>query len=133
MMHTKTSITLFLSLLKFITCFKYPKAYQSNTTEIFHNKHVVDNKYDWLEDPKSEETIKFIDEQNELTYGFLETFPTRDELRKSIALTYNYTRYINPFRGCKKDYCISENSWYFYKKLPSENHWVLYKLDDIND
>ena len=48
--------------------FVYPPARKSNSTEIFHNKYVVDNKYDWMENPDSIETTNFTKAQNKVTY-----------------------------------------------------------------
>lgn len=72
--------------------FTYPSARKTETTEVYHQVHNLDNKYDWLEQPDSEETVKFNTEQNKITREFLDQFPKRDYLKQKFEKAVNYWR-----------------------------------------
>jgi len=61
--------------------FQYPSVRRDET--IVENFHGVDIKdpYRWLEDPDSEETKKFVEEQNVLTNKFLEQCKYKTAIR----------------------------------------------------
>ena len=46
----------------------------------------VQDPYRWLEDDRSEETEAWVENQNEVTYGYLDKIPFRDELKQLLPL-----------------------------------------------
>ena len=118
----KTSIT-----QKFI----YPTARRSNTTEIFHNKYVIDNKYDWMENPDSQETIDFSTAQNKITHDFLKTYPYRNTLKSRLVSLTDYEKKGLPWKGGGKD--SSSQFWYVWHKSGLDNFSTLYQLDSPED
>jgi prolyl oligopeptidase len=75
----------------------YPHSRREERVEILHGVAVAD-PYRWLEEPDSEETRRWIEDQNRLTLEFLENIPQREAIRKSLEETWNFERYGVPFQ-----------------------------------
>jgi prolyl oligopeptidase len=72
----------------------------------------------WLEDDNSEETKKWVEEENKVTFAYLEKIPFREKIRQRLTEIYNYPRYSSPFR---------EGEYYFfYKNDGLQNQSVIY-------
>ena len=54
----------------------YPVARKSDQVDDYHGVKVAD-PYRWLEDLDSAETRAWVEAENKLTFGFLESIPTR--------------------------------------------------------
>ncbi|ORX94707.1 prolyl endopeptidase-like protein [Basidiobolus meristosporus CBS 931.73] len=67
----------------------------------------VADPYRWLEDPDAAETEAFVEEQNKVTFGHLETYPYREELREQLTKLFDYEKYGCPFKH-------GEYYYYFY-------------------
>ncbi|MFQ5722489.1 MAG: prolyl oligopeptidase family protein, partial [Candidatus Aminicenantales bacterium] len=72
----------------------------------------------WLEDEKSPEVKKWIEEENKVTFAYLEKIPYREKLRQRIREVYNYPRYSSPFRAGEY--------YFFYKNDGLQNQSVIY-------
>jgi prolyl oligopeptidase len=57
----------------------------------------VADPYRWLEDETSPETKAWVDEQNKLTFGYLDKIPYREKLKARLTQLYNYPRITAPF------------------------------------
>ncbi len=79
----------------------------------------VEDPYRWLEDDRSEETEEWVKRQNEVTFGFLEQIPYRDELKDRLTELWNYEKFGSPFEY--GDYT------YFYKNDGLQNQYVVYR------
>jgi prolyl oligopeptidase len=79
----------------------------------------VPDPYRWLEDDLNPETRKWIEAQNELTFGYLEKIPYRSSIKNMLEKNWNYARYSAPFKH--GDY------YYFYKNDGLQNQSVLYR------
>jgi prolyl oligopeptidase len=58
----------------------------------------VRDDYRWLEDDNSAETARWVEEQNKVTFGYLEKIPYRQRMRERLEKLYNYPRIGSPFR-----------------------------------
>ncbi|HEY8535497.1 MAG TPA: hypothetical protein VIL25_03575, partial [Vicinamibacterales bacterium] len=85
---------------------EYPKTRKGDVVEELHGRRIAD-PYRWLEDPNSPETREWIEAQNRLTFGYLETIPERERLRERLTALWNYERYGAPSR---------HGDWYIYAR-----------------
>ncbi|MDA0843779.1 MAG: prolyl oligopeptidase family serine peptidase [Bacteroidetes bacterium] len=96
----------------------YPETEQRIVTDTFFET-VVEDPYRWLEDDRSEETSDWVKRQNEVTYGFLNQIPYREELKEKLTKIWNYEKVGTPFKEGRYTY--------FYKNDGLQNQSVLYR------
>jgi prolyl oligopeptidase len=70
----------------------------------------------------SEETKAWVTAQNQLTFGFLDSIPYRDQINKKLSEMWNYERLGSPFK--------EGNYTYYYKNDGLQDHAVLYREKD---
>jgi prolyl oligopeptidase len=95
----------------------YPPTRKSNSQDILHGILIRD-PYRWLEDLDSQETQEWVEAQNRLTFGFLESLPAREKIRTRLTQAWNYERYGAPFKKGGK--------YFFFKNDGLQNQSVLY-------
>ena len=76
---------------------RYPAAPRGTAADVLHGVEVAD-PYRWLEDETSAETKAWIEDQNKVTFGYLDTIPYREKLKARLTELYNYPRISAPFR-----------------------------------
>ncbi len=93
--------------------------------DVYHGKEVPD-PYRWLEDLDSPQTAAWVEAQNKLTFGFLETLPQRAAFRERLTSLWNYARIGIPTKEGGR-YFFSQNSglqnqavYYVQEKLGGE-------------
>jgi hypothetical protein len=79
----------------------------------FWIKLQVADPYRWLEDPDSEETTKFVEEQNKLSQPFLQTGNEWQTLNTKLTKFWNYSKYSCPFKHGQK--------YFFFKNTGLQN------------
>lgn len=95
----------------------YPATKKVDVVDDYFGTKVPD-PYRWLEDDNSEETKKWVEEENKVTFAYLEKIPFREKIRQRLTEIYNYPRYSSPFR---------EGEYYFfYKNDGLQNQSVIY-------
>jgi prolyl oligopeptidase len=81
----------------------------------------VSDPYRWLEDETSAETKAWVEEQNRLTFGYLDKIPFREKLKARLTQLYNYPRINAPFHYgdtyffSKNDGLQNQNVYYIQK------------------
>jgi prolyl oligopeptidase len=88
------------------------------------DEHGVADPYRWLEDPDSEETRAWVEEQNKLTFGFLEECDYRGKIHERLKEVYNYPKYSCPFKRGDR--------FYFFKNDGLQNQSVLYTQETLD-
>lgn len=96
---------------------QYPKTAKVDHTDTYFGVSVPD-PYRWLEDDNSAETAKWVEEQNKVTFAYLEKIPYRATIKARLEKLYNYPKYSAPFR--KGEY------FFFSKNDGLQNQSVLY-------
>lgn len=97
----------------------YPQTVKGTHVDTYFEVPVED-PYRWLEDDRSAQTANWVEEQNKVTFAFLEAIPFRNELKARLRELMNYERISAPFK---------EGRWqYFYKNDGLQNHSVLYRV-----
>ena len=75
--------------------FPYPAAPTSDTVDTYHGEPVAD-PYRPLEDPDSDATRQWVDAENQITFGFLESIPQREAIRQRLTTLWDYPKYGVP-------------------------------------
>lgn len=76
---------------------EYPLTRQADVTDDYHGTEVKD-PYRWLEDDNSAETAAWVEAQNKVTFGFLESIPQRAKIRARLKELWNYERFGIPHK-----------------------------------
>ena len=85
----------------------YPIAHENTVIDTFYSDYLVEDKYRWLENTRSDEVSKWVNEQNKISRRYLSRTSAKTNSFVSID-KYIYTRYENPKKS--GDYYFS----YFY-------------------
>jgi len=102
--------------------FEYPFARKGDVVDVYHGVEVPD-PYRWLEDAGSEETLAWVQAENELTASFLEG-PTRDALEARLTELWNFPKYSLP---------VKEGGRYFFSKNDGlQDQPVFYVQDSLD-
>src|SRR5436305_14917904 len=73
----------------------YPKAKTVDQVDDYHGTNVAD-PYRWLEDADSPDTKAWVEEEDKLTFGYLEKIPYRGAIRERLLKLWNYERFTTP-------------------------------------
>uniref|UniRef100_A0A673AT53 Prolyl endopeptidase n=1 Tax=Sphaeramia orbicularis TaxID=375764 RepID=A0A673AT53_9TELE len=104
--------------------FKYPAARRDESkVHDYHGTEICD-PYEWLEDPESEETKAFVEEQNKLTMPFLEKCAVKPRFHQRLTELYDNPKYSCPYKR-------GERYFYFHNK-GLQNQDVLYVQDALD-
>lgn len=96
----------------------YPATKKVDTVNTYFGTEVKD-PYRWLEDDLSEETEAWVKSQNEVTFGYLEEIPYRQQLEERLKEIWNYEKRGAPYK--EGDYI------YFSKNDGLQNQSVIYR------
>ncbi|MDB3926836.1 S9 family peptidase, partial [Flavobacteriales bacterium] len=114
-------LLLVISCQSKIPSVEYPITEKEEVIDTYFGVEVVDN-YRWLEDDRSDETAQWVEEQNEVTFGFLNQIPLREQLKNRLEKVWNYEKLSAPFK--RGDYT------YFYKNDGLQNQYVIFREKD---
>ena len=102
----------------------YPSANRGGVVDNYHGVEVAD-PYRWLEDPDSDATRAWVEAENAVTFGFLETIPERSRIGARITELWDYEKYGVP---------LKKGGRYFYTKNTGlQNQSVLYWTADLEE
>jgi len=96
---------------------QYPKTLKKDKTDNYFGTQVSDPYY-WLEDDHSEETKKWVEAQNQVTFDYLSKLPHREKIHQRLMDLWNYERLSPPWK--EGPYFI------FFKNSGVQNQDVLY-------
>jgi prolyl oligopeptidase len=113
----------FFSIAQNASPLTYPETKKVDQVDDYHGTMVAD-PYRWLENDTSMETKAWVEQENKVTFGYLNKIPYRDALKKRIKELYNYPKYSSPFRNGEY--------FYYYKNDGLQNQSVLYRQKGIN-
>jgi prolyl oligopeptidase len=95
----------------------YPETRKGDVADDYFGTLVPD-PYRWLEDDNAPEVMKWVGQQNEVTFGYLEDIPIRDKIRQRLTDLFDYPKYSSPFRAGEY--------YFFYKNEGLQNQSVIY-------
>lgn len=96
----------------------YPETTKVKHVDVYHGVEVED-PYHWLEDDRAKETEAWVEQENKVTFSYLESIPFREGLKQRIRQLHDYERISAPFK--EGDY------EYYYKNDGLQNHSVVYR------
>lgn len=101
----------------------YPKAKTVDQVDDYHGTKVAD-PYRWLEDADSPDTKAWVQEEDKLTFSYLEKISYRGAIRDRLLKLWNYERFTTPEQ---------ENGRYFYQHNNGlQNQNVLLVAESLN-
>lgn len=101
---------------------KYPDTKKMNQEDNYFGT-IVKDPYRWLENDNSDETKKWVKEENEVTENYLSKIPFRQKVKERLEEMWNYPKYGAPFK---------EDEWYyFYKNDGLQNQSILYRQKNL--
>ena len=103
------------------TALNYPNTKKVDTVTNYFGTEITD-PYRWLEDDRSEETGDWVKAQNEVTFGYLEEIPFREQLKNRLTDLWNYEKIGSPWK--EGDYI------YFSKNDGLQDQYVVYRKKD---
>ncbi len=103
------------------TRFQRPPATRSvDQIDVYHG-HAVADPFRWLEDVDAPETVAWVQDQNEVSLGYLRSLPGRDELQGRLTSIHDYERFSVPYyRGGR---------YFFARNSGLQNQAVLFVQD----
>src|SRR6476620_2558073 len=103
---------------------KYPDTKKVDVVEDYHGTKVAD-PYRWLEDDvrKSKDVAAWVEAENKVTFGYLESIPEREAIKKRITDIYNYEKISAP--------SLHGGRYFFFKNDGLQNQSVLYVQDSL--
>jgi prolyl oligopeptidase len=102
---------------------QYPQTRKVDHVDTYRGTSVPD-PYRWLEDDNSAETAKWVEEQNKVTFAYLNQIPYRAKIKERLETLYNYPKIGAPFRRGEL--------YFFYKNDGLQNQSVLYVQKGLN-
>ena len=123
MKKTMLILILLSMVLAFAACQKgagklaYPVTKKVDQVDDYFGTKVAD-PYRWLEDDNAEEVKQWVQAQNAVTFGYLDTIPFRPKIKDRLTEIFNYPRYSSPFRAGEY--------YFFYKNDGLQNQPVCY-------
>ncbi|KNA14708.1 hypothetical protein SOVF_105170, partial [Spinacia oleracea] len=84
----------------------------------------VADPYRWVEDPDSEETKEFVENQVKLTDSVLGECETRDKFKEKMTELFDYPRFYVPFKRCDK--------YFYFHNTGLQPQIVLYVQDSLD-
>ena len=99
-----------------------PKAAVKPFVEMLHDTKIVDN-YRWLEDGKSPETEKWVEEEMAYTRSLLDPLPGRDAIHKRLAELLSIGSVTPPQ--------IAGKHYFYMKRQGMQNQPILYVRDGL--
>ena len=102
----------------------YPITKKVDLVETLHGTPVPD-PYRWLEDDHAADTKAWVEEQNKVTFGYLEQIPARTRIKDRLTKLWNYERYGTPSK---------EGGRYIFSKNDGlQNQSVLYTMRSLDE
>ncbi len=122
-------IILLISVLLLYSCkttpntlLNYPVTHKGTVVDNYFGTEVTD-PYRWLEDDLSEETAKWVEAQNKVTFNYLDQIPFREKIKQRFEELWNYEKIGSP--------TMHGDYYYFYKNDGLQNQYVLYRTNDL--
>lgn len=102
---------------------EYPLTAKVDTVDDYFGVKVAD-PYRWLEDDNAPETEAWVKAQNDVTFGYLEEIPFRNQIRERLTELWDYPKQGTPFRKGER--------YFFFKNDGIQNQDVLFTMTSLD-
>jgi len=103
--------------------FDYPVAPRSDQVDDYNGVKVAD-PFRPLENPDAPETREWIEKENKITFGYLNSIPEREAIKKRLTELWDYEKFGVPH--------VNGDYFYFRRNDGLQNQDVLYTMRGIN-
>lgn len=100
--------------------FNYPVPPKSDQVDDYHGVKIAD-PYRSLENADAPSTQKFVEQENALTFGYLDKLPGRETIKRQLTQLWNYERY--------SDFHKAGNHYFYLHNSGLQNQAVVYVSD----
>ncbi len=101
----------------------YPVTKKADQVDDYFGTKVAD-PYRWLENDTAQDVKQWVEEENKVTFGYLEKIPFRKKIKERLTEIFNYPKYSSPFRA---------GEYYFFSKNDGlQNQSVIYYQKGID-
>ena len=102
---------------------EYPQAPREDVVDNYFGTEVAD-PYRWLEDDNSEATAAWVAAQNEVTYDYLHSLPSREKIKSRLEQLWDYPTQSAPTK---------HGDWYYISRNSGlQNQSVIYRKRDLD-
>ena len=101
---------------------KYPETKMIDVVDDYHGVEIAD-PYRWLENDTSAETEAWVKAQNEVTFGYLDKIPFREQVKQRLTKIWDYPKYSVTFKKADR--------YFYFKNDGMQNQSVLYVQDGL--
>jgi prolyl oligopeptidase len=103
---------------------QYPQTKKGDQKDIYFGTAVAD-PYRWLETDvrESKDVQNWVDQENKVTFGYLESLPYREAIKRRLTDIWNYEKYGTPVKVGKR--------YVFQKNDGLQNQFVVYVEDSL--
>lgn len=102
----------------------YPVTQKVDVVDNYFGVDVAD-PYRWFEDDNAPEVAKWVEQQNAVTFGYLNKIPFRESLKNRLTEIWNYSTMTSPF--------IEGGKIFFYRRDGLQNQAVMYVQNSFDD
>jgi len=104
----------------------YPTIRRDTTVSDKYTDLTVEDPYRWLEDPDSDETGRFVSDQNVISQEYLKQIPYREKFFEHLKEVFNIPKFSCPSKQANGKY-------YFFKNTGLQNQDVYYEFNSLTD
>ena len=103
---------------------EYPQTPREGVVDNYFGTEVAD-PYRWLEDDNSEATAAWVKAQNEITFDYLHSLPSRDKIKARLEQLWDYPTQSAPSK---------HGDWYYLSRNSGlQNQSVIYRKRNLTD